>query len=510
LEKDLKANNLKLYKKEGSTIQIISFPNEEVRKGDYLIIEDQNKGRSLIVQVIDLDYANIPGILDELLRSYNGDPTIEGHDIDPFEIASQIRYIQDTRLLICKIRASTNNNKLNPTGSYLPNRSSARIQHVSMNELLDHPSNLQRYAIHIGETTDKKRIDVDIRALDGALNIITGKKGTGKSHISKLLTLNLVNHGAPVVILDLNGEYVGLGRNVDGKPNEFYSKIHVLTPKTNFKVTLEQIGVRVLLNILINVLQLPGTSAREFKRILYFLRRKGTLTIEELGRTIENWRCNQHIRDALFSRYHTFRSSKIFTDDPKEASTLEDSLAQARSGGAIILNLKNESTMNRFIMVEYILGKLVELLASWKFQAIFLFAEEAHLYLRETYWDDIVTRMRHFGLFTTFISNQPDTIRENMYRQADNLFVLNFTNEHDLDPISRAAKVDVDTVKSIVRDLLPHNTLILGRIVNDLPVVVQIKKLDVQTMGQTRLFFNKDSKINPKSYQLNIIGNLQT
>lgn len=501
---------MKLYKKEGTTIQIISFPNEEVRKGDYLKIEDYQKGRSLIVQVIDLDYANIPGILEELLRNYNGDSSIEGQDVDPFEVAAQIRYIQDARLLICKIRASCNNDKLIPAGFYLPNRSCARIKQVSMNKLLNYSTNALMFAMHLGETTDKERVDVDVRALDGALNIITGKKGTGKSHISKLLTLNLVNHGAPVVILDLNGEYVGLGRDAEGKPNELFSKIHILTPKQSFKITLEQIGIHVLLNILINVLQLPGTSAREFNRIWRFLKRKGSLTIEELGEAIENWRCNQHIRDALLSRFYTLRNSKLFTDNPTEATTLEASLARSNSGGAIVVNLRNESTINRFIIVEYILGKLVELLTSWKFQAVFLFAEEAHLYLRETYWDDIVTRMRHFGLFTTFITNQPSTIQENMYRQADNLFVLNFTNEHDLDPISRAAKVDVDTVKSIVRDLLPHNSLILGRVVNEFPVVVKIKKLDVQTMGRTRLFFRGDLDVTPKNNQLNIIDDLQS
>ncbi len=141
-------------------------------------------------------------------------------------------------------------------------------------------------------------------------------------------------------------------------------------------------------------------------------------------------------------------------------------------------------------MVEYLLGKLVEMLTGWKLKAVFLFAEEAHLYLRETYWNDIVTRMRHFGVFTTFVTNQPDTIRENIYRQADNVFLFNFTNEHDLEAVSRAAKVDSETVKSIARDLPPHHCLLLGRVVKDFPIVVKVRALDVQTMGQTRLFFN--------------------
>jgi hypothetical protein len=145
-----------------------------------------------------------------------------------------------------------------------------------------------------------------------------------------------------------------------------------------------------------------------------------------------------------------------------------------------------------------VLGKLVNLLACWKLKAVFLFAEEAHLYLRETYWDDIVTRMRHFGIFTTFITNQPDTIQDSIYRQADNIFLFNFTNEHDLDVVSRAARVDAQTVRAIAVDLPPQHCLILGKVVEDFPMVAKIKALDIQTLGKTRLFFK--SNIEKLSY----------
>jgi DNA helicase HerA-like ATPase len=214
------------------------------------------------------------------------------------------------------------------------------------------------------------------------------------------------------------------------------------------------------------------------------------LNLQELGEAIRNWHCNQHVRDALFSRYHALVNSGFFTDSITEATLLEESLLKAKEhGGAIIINLRNTSSIDRQIVVEYLLAKLVELLTSFRLKAAFLFAEEAHLYLRETYWDDIVTRMRHFGLFTTFVTNQPDTIRENIYRQADNIFLFNFTNEHDLEVVSRAARVDAETVKSIARDLPPHYCLALGKAVRDFPMVVKIKALDAKTMGETRLFF---------------------
>jgi DNA helicase HerA-like ATPase len=482
---------MKLYRKEGNIVQILSFPNETVEKGDYLLVEDGEAEKALIVQVIDVQFATIPGVLEELLRSLpDGGELIQGEDVDPLEIASHITYIQDASLLVCKIRATVENEYLNPSSSWLPSRSQSTIKKLPIPTLLQLAKTNGNLPINLGTAKDSSPFTIDASSLDGRLNIITGKKETGKSHLSKLLMVNLVQYKATVVVFDLNGEYLSLGMTTDGKRNVNYDKIHVLTPSQNFKVALKQVNLHVLLGILVHALHLPGTSAREFRRIWKELREKDQLTLHELGEAIRNWNCNQHVRDALFSRFHALVNSSFFTDNIAEATLLEESLVKAKDhGGAVIINLRNTSTIDRQIVVEYILGKLVESLTSWKLKAAFLFAEEAHLYLRETYWDDIVTRMRHFGIFTTFITNQPDTIRENIYRQADNIFLFNFTNEHDLDVVSRAARVDAETVRSIARDLPPHHCLTLGKVVRDFPIVARVKALDIKTMGETRLFF---------------------
>ncbi|MEM3464340.1 MAG: DUF87 domain-containing protein [Candidatus Bathyarchaeia archaeon] len=485
---------MRLYKKEGNMVQILSFPNETVEKGDYLLIEDGEAGKALIAQVIDVQFASIPGVLEELLRSLpDGGELIQGEDIDPLEIAPHITYIQDASLLICKIRATVEGENLSPSSSWLPSRSKSTIKRLSIPTLLKLVKVGGKLPIIVGGTKDASLLTIDASDLDGRLNIVTGKKETGKSHLSKLLMLNLVGYKATVVVFDLNGEYLRLGMTADGKRNAYYDKIHVLTPAQNFKVAFKHVNLHVLLGILIHALHLPGTSAREFRRIWQSLKERDILSLHELGEAIRNWHCNQHVRDALFSRYHALVNSGFFTDENASTMLLEECLFKAKEqGGAIIINLRNTSSIDRQIVVEYVLGKLVELLTSWKLKAVFLFAEEAHLYLRETYWDDIVTRMRHFGIFTTFITNQPDTIRENIYRQADNIFLFNFTNEHDLEVVSRAARVDAETVKSIAKDLPPHHCLVLGKVVKDFPIVVKVKALDVETMGETRLFFKEE------------------
>jgi hypothetical protein len=483
---------MRLYKKQGNEVQILSFPDDEVEKGDYLLIGNQDSNKSLIVQVIDVQFTNIPGVLEELLRNSNQNSEIQGKDLDPLEISPYITLIQDSRLLIGKIRAALNNRKIVNNSSWLPSRSRSEIQKISIKSLVNLFKTINNLPVHLGQTRKSSPFMVDAQFLDGRLNIITGKKETGKSHLSKLLVVNLIYYGATVVILDLNGEYTGLGYTSNSEKNEYYDKIHVLIPGENFKVTLAQMKLDVMLKVLLHSLHLPGTSAREFRRIWRFLERRDTPTMGGLGKALKNWRCNQHIRDALYSRYYTLLNSGFFSDDSLEANNLTNCLYKARkNGGAVIVNLRDVSPVNRKIVVEYTLGKLVELLTSWKLRAVFLFAEEAHLYLRETYWDDVVTRMRHFGVFTTFVTNQPDTLRGNIYRQADNIFLFNFTNERDLETVSQAARVDAETVKSIARDLPPRYCLVLGKIVKDFPMVVKVRSLDVQTMGETRLFFSQ-------------------
>ncbi|MBS7656590.1 MAG: ATP-binding protein [Candidatus Bathyarchaeia archaeon] len=488
---------MRIFKKVGNTLHVLSFPGEEVEKGGYLIVEDKKLGKSMIAQVIDIQFANVPGMMEELLRSPNTDEVAQGEDSDPLDIMSHILYIQDARLLICKIYGTLVDGKICPDNNWLPSRTHSSVKKLPTETLLNLAGITKGLLIDLGVTHDKAPLSIDACEMDGRLNIITGKKGTGKSHLSKLLVLGLVQHGATVVILDINGEYTNLGLTEDGTKTENFEKIHVLSPGENFKVTLYQTNLYVIMRILTYALNLPGTSAREFRHIWRALEESGTVTLHELGGAINRSKCNQHVRDAMYSRYYAMVHSGFFTDNMAEAVDLEALLKKIENngGGAIVINLSNTSPTDRQIVVEFVLAKLQEILSQWKIKAAFLFAEEAHLYLRETYWDDAVTRMRHYGLFTTFVTNQPNTINENIYRQADNIFLLNFVNEHDLEIVSRAARVDAETAVSIVRDLPPHHCLVLGKVVKDFPIIVKIKPLNIQTLGKTRYFFKERKNV---------------
>ena len=478
---------MKILRKEGDDIQLLCFPDEEVEKGDYLLVTDKLKERSLIIQIIDIQYANIPGILEDLLRDGISEGSLTGDEVDPFKISSQITILKDTRLLLGKIRGALEAGRISRDVSWLPSRNHSQVQAMPPKILTE--ALTAKHTFELGSMPRLRPISSDLAALDGRLNIVIGRKGTGKSHLTKLLVTSLVREGAPVVVFDVNGEYVNLGRSHDGRQMHLSPKILALIPGLNLRFSLSQVGLSTLLGTLVYALALPENSARVFARIWHELEEQNQLTMSGLGAAIANYDCHESIKDALQARFNTLDDSGIFTDDPRTAINLEEVFQNHASGCALIINMKNQYSALRRIVVELLISKLTDLLTTQKLKALFLVAEEAHLYLRDTYWDDAVTRMRHLGLFTTFVTNQPDTIQSSIYRQADNIFLFNFSNEHDLEIVSKVAKVDADTIRMVVRDLPPHRCLVVGDIVANFPLVVNVRPLDVQTLGATRYFF---------------------
>ncbi|HXZ97783.1 MAG TPA: DUF87 domain-containing protein [Candidatus Acidoferrum sp.] len=481
---------MKIYRKEGDVMQVISFPEEEVSKGDYLLVEDQRSRKGLLIQVIDIQFANIPGIFEDILRDVMTEESIQGNDVDPLDISSQVAVLKDTKLLVCKIRGALEDGRPTHDVSWLPSRINSSISKFPIETIASEEASSR--PIFLGGIKENAKFTVDARTLDGRLNIVTGKKGTGKSHLSKLLAMSLLDHGAPCLILDVNGEYTNLTRRASGERSAYDGRIAVLTPRLSLRFTLAEVGLGTMMDILLHALDLPGTSTRVFARIWRQLEQKNELTVKSLGEAIADSDCHESVRDALQSRYNTLVDSGIFTDDSSTANCRQI-LERLAAGEAVVVNMKNQSFMIRRIVVELLLSKITELLSRARLRAVFLFAEEAHLYLRETYWDDIVTRMRHLGIFTTFITNQPDTIQESIYRQADNIFLFNFTNERDLDVVARAAKIDGESVKLLVKDLPAGHCLAIGDVVRDFPVVVNVRPLDVEALGGTRFFFQENN-----------------
>ncbi len=263
----------------------------------------------------------------------------------------------------------------------------------------------------------------------------------------------------------------------------------MLEPGKTLRFTLDYCGKAAISGMLKNALDMPAASLREFFRIWDWCESKQSLSIEAIGNAVNTWNINELVRDALVSRYHVIQASRLFISG--EGGLQFEEMISDKNGAAMIINMGEVSPTIRRMIVEIVLSKVVDLLERKQIPPIFLFAEEAHLYIRDTYWEDIITRMRHFGIYTTFITNQPDALDDSIYRQIDNIFLFNFTNDNDLDKISKVSLADNDTIKSIVRTLPQRHCLAIGKIVCDLPVVIKVSTTEVMTLGETKKFFTK-------------------
>ncbi|HYX72239.1 MAG TPA: DUF87 domain-containing protein, partial [Nitrososphaera sp.] len=381
------------------------------------------------------------------------------------------------------------NGKLSSDVTWLPSRVESKIRRIEMKELDSLLGRCGVFPIPLGKTGHEEEFEIYAEDLDGKLTVITGKKESGKSHLSKMLIKTLVQYGAFVIVFDLNNEYGGLGWSRVGIPSSIHRQIKVLEPGKTLRFTLDYCGKTAVSGMLKNALDMPAASLREFLRIWDSCENKQSLSIDAIGNAVNTWNINELVRDALVSRYHVIQSSRLFING--EGGLQFEDIISGKSGAAMVINMAEVSPTIRRMVVELVLSKIVDLLEHKQIPPIFLFAEEAHIYIRDTYWEDIITRMRHFGIYTTFITNQPDAISDGIYRQVDNIFLFNFTNDNDLDKISKVSLADNDTIRSIVRTLPQRHCLAIGKAVCDLPMVIKVAAAEVLMLGETKKFFTK-------------------
>jgi len=447
--------------------------------------------RSLVLQVYDERYLEIEGIEEEIAREEILSASAPGTTSDPTELSTISTIIRDMRILLCKARGTISSGRLTPRVDWMPSRTNSRVSRLLVEDLAEAVGSPGKRLIRIGTVDSESVFSVPAESLDGRITVITGKKESGKSHLAKILLRGLLENNAYSVVFDLNDEYGTIGRLRDGTETEAGTRVRVMRPGRDMKFSLATVGLRSITNLLSHSLEMPGTSLREFVKIWEHLDSRDELSLSSLETAIQQWRCNEFVRDALFARYHTIASCGLFTDSAHQQFDLQDFFTLNTKGASLVVSLSGVSPLNRRMVVELMLSRLVELLERRKIPPIFLFAEEAHLYLRDTYWEDLITRMRHFGVFTVFVTNQPDAIDQKIYRQVDNIFLYNFSNDSDLTLVSQASMADADTVKAIVRTLPPRMCLLLGHAVRDLPVVVSVDPFDSPASGTTRRFFEE-------------------
>jgi len=486
---------MQVYQKIGDEVILLYNPSkEEVIVGENLLIADNSRKKGILVQVFEQNLVELPGILEELIRKESlAEMKVQEHVPEGYQkFTVDLKNMKFARARVRK-EVDLEKGEILDWSGWVPDRSS-EVKPIKdewiLGKLKIGKKDFYKNPIYLGKTNYNGN-DFYISAYDlQGITIVVGKKGTGKSHLTKAMLLGLVDLGAIGIVFDINDEYSPMIKTIDGKESPYSRKLITLDPGKNLKFTLDYVGRDVFIDVVTAALELSEASTIELMNIWDRLVRGNRLSFQNLfteAKRVES----SSVRSALIRRLNRIEESKLFVDDPEQAITLEKEIGKITEGGALIINLKAKNIFTIYLVVQTILSKIERLLEEGILRPIFFFAEEAHTYFSRTNWVDVVTRMRHLGAYQIYITNTPTELDDIVIRQADNLFAFHLSEPKDITHIAPAAKLEVETIEKVVKSLPPKRCLVIGRVTEDYPFIIDVRSLEVQAAGETKRFFHE-------------------
>jgi DNA helicase HerA-like ATPase len=318
--------------------------------------------------------------------------------------------------------------------------------------------------IFLGRTLEGKEFSPGGRALE-KVNVIVGAKGSGKSHLAKVILLGLIRAGAPCLVLDVNREYGGL------------PGVRTYSVGKDFKLGVREIGVEAL-SVMLEAFGTPATSLLYFETRLskLFQEKKEFIGIDELISMAEEGEfyptqsgyAADAVNRTLRSRLEALKLTGMVARSPLEASSFAGVWKEIREGGAVAFDLSGLSTPARMGFAQALLRFLFALVEEEE-KVPFVFFEEAHLYVTPQGIDALVTRARHTGITSFFITNTPTALPEGVLRAADNLFVFRLPLEEDIKWVAKSGMIEESSLTGLVKALPQHACLALGKSAVDTP-----------------------------------------
>jgi hypothetical protein len=387
------------------------------------------------------------------------------------------------------------------------------VARTSDEEIFSNATRDLGHPLCLGQTLADQEFFVEGQDLE-KVNVITGVKGSGKSHLSKVILLQLIAQGAPCIVFDINKEYIHLPKvEVDPNTGQVLKRgiIH-LEAGGNFRLGVRQFGLAPLMTLL-QRFGLPEVSALYFENRLARLwaeaetmeGNNGRAPYVGLEQLIQMAEQNEFgsgsnslvVNQAIRSRLEALKNTRIFARTAQEAASLSKTYRLIREGGALVVDVSALSNLAREGFVQAII-ELVKGLCIWEIEHDthrfpFIFFEEAHLYVSRKSIDYIVTRARHLGITSFFVTNMIHGLEETILRQADNLFLLRIPFEDDVRHVTRGAAADYETMAAFVRRLRQYHAMVIGNVTSQYPLMFKVDPLEgVNTAGETRYFFRSN------------------
>ena len=473
----------------GEQFAILELPSVEGEPDGGEETTDQPQD-GLVVQVIRNESLQYAGLQQENIQRVIEDRIADiDHTLDQ---ESGMTELKNLKVATAKIRKRIRDGEWEKWGGWIPTRN-VEVNRIQSEELLDNIIPDQDIPLDSFTRFEGTPVRFDGTRLD-MINAITGVKGTGKSHLAKLITTRLSDNGVPVTIYDINGEYTVL-------PNS-----QNLVWGENFIPSLDEIGYEILETVVNSIYPLKETSSNVFSNNLphiWAARREYTqnnnlefkIDIDYLRS--RNWTKQQHVEGAIDRRLSAVQNMDIFKSygsgqDPEYTSLQEAYETSCNEGRPIVFDMRETPSGLRRALVEAMNGRLEDICAeeaehgSGRYP--FVFFEEAHFYVSDSNILDIITRARHIGIASFFITNTPQELPDPVFRQIDNLFLLGLSHNDDIRSVGRNSFTDEETIESFATRMPRHHGLMMGKITDRYPLMVGIDDLpdEVPATGETR------------------------
>lgn len=479
---------------KGDEVLFIYHPADESAEvgHQYKIVELTDKQDGLVVQVISNDSLEYIGLQQEIIQKVLEERLTE--TISQLDGEDGIGQMRSLKVAAAKIRKRIQDNEWKSWDGWIPTRN-VTIETITPDDLSQKIIPTTKFPIEI-YTYNGSSIKLDGESLN-MVNVITGVKGSGKSHTAKHFVLQLAEQNIPIIVFDMNGEYVNL------------PDVQVLKWGENFRPALDEVGHTMLQNMIRDIRPLKENSEAVFasrlpqvwsERRKYCLEEGDPFTIDMNHLSNTKWGGGNFVEEAIKSRLDTIRSMDLFHDYRKhgsEANSVKDMYTIAAgekndtTASPIIFDMRNLSNAQQRALVGA-MNSVIKNICYHESQGSqrfpFVFYEEAHFYINDDVIIDIITRGRHIGMGTFFVTNTPQELPRTVFRQLDNLFLLSLTHNDDIKNVSNSSFTDEATIRSFATRMPKHHSLIIGNVTRNYPLVVKVTPLpeNVPTSGQTR------------------------
>ena len=515
-----------LVELSAGTGQLLYYPPAlPLEPGDVLYLRERGQPQTengLIVQVIRKETATYAQVdnkaLWRLLTAVRAQELQRSHH-EPPEVID--RFLAAT----FKVRANIVDGTWSPTSGRVVTRN-VDIFSISPMVLLDNILDRRPpISLDVGQFK-QQQIAFSGLGLD-KVNLITGMKGAGKSHLTKGLIDESRQRGMSAVVFDINDEYGVLPGAT------------VFRPSTNLKFRLDRTEPRTFIDI-INRLhpfaERTGFVATAAMRNLFDARKASGHPLDiEFLKTQANvvfpgnntWATNQQAsyRQSLetVEQYHLFASAQeiqqedaaMRTGGSAAVSTLSSTfydLDRRGQAGVIVFSIGGLLPVVQRVIVKLVRDALKEICnrqarahdGNPQHVPIYptVFFEEAHMYMDENDINEMIPVIRHLGMNLFFITNTPGDLPDSVFRLLDNLYMTRLLNEADIQRVAACGLADSETIASFAPEIPKYHALVLSAVdgvTKNFPLIFNVRDFGLPKSGVTRSMWRALDMTRPAS-----------